>query len=183
MPPSLEGLPSHLPRGAGRGRSQHTGDHPSCREQGQRGALSGHRLHPQGSSPNPPQSDAFRIMTPPGEAPYCSSQKQSLPREINCFVVDGKETGGALLKCSLCSEETEGRLQVTVSSPSAPRGCPTVLGKGVAFLCWVTPARMSQGAADGPRSRPAPCYGAQHGLHVPAPSFTNRAIPVPQFLD
>lgn len=56
-------------------------------------------------------------------------------------------------------------------------------GRGVAFLCWVTPARMSQGAADGPRSRPAPCYGAQRGLQVPAPSFTNCAIPMPQFLD
>lgn len=28
----------------------------------------------------PPQAEAFSITTPPGEVPYCSSQKQSLPR-------------------------------------------------------------------------------------------------------
>lgn len=83
-------------------------------------------LHPEPSPPIPPQTDAFKIMTPPAEAPYCSSQKQSLPREINCFVVDGKETEGAIVKCALYLEEMEGRSQVALSRPGALRGYWTI---------------------------------------------------------
>lgn len=69
----------------------------------------------------PFQTDVSMIMRPPGEAPYCSSQKQSLWREINCFVVDGKEIEESVLKCYPYLEELEGRSQVALSDPIPER--------------------------------------------------------------
>lgn len=47
----------------------------------------GERGHPEGT-PIPSRTDASRVMMPPGEAPYCSSQKQSLPGEIVLLLME-----------------------------------------------------------------------------------------------
>lgn len=91
---------------------------------------------------------------------------------MNCFVVDGKERGEAILKCSLYLEELEDRLQVALSRPHALRR-----SRAYRQSCYpgVAPALSSQGLLG----------GRGHALlqRSPTPLLTNCAIPVPQFPD